>query len=255
MNPIDDPHTPPPSGDEPSGPPRESRRPEHHPGVGKPGCDHFAEVAAELALGALTGAERSAALAHLEHCEDCRALLRDYSATSDLLLLAAPEVDPPAGFEVRLLDRLHASGWAADAKVVPLRRRPRPAIAAAAAVLLLAGAGIGIGIGLAAAPSQGHETALRTATLRSTSGADAGQVAVSAGSPSWLFMNFHQSDLTGWVYCVVTAGGVQQDLGTFWVHDGSGSWAAPLSSPGHTVSEATVEGPTGSVLATAELTG
>ena len=40
-------------------------------------CDEFAEVAAELALGVLTGRERAAALAHLDGCESCREHVRE----------------------------------------------------------------------------------------------------------------------------------------------------------------------------------
>ena len=33
------------------------------------GCREFSDVAAELALGVLTGRERAQALAHLDHCD------------------------------------------------------------------------------------------------------------------------------------------------------------------------------------------
>ena len=36
------------------------------------GCAEFAGVAAELALGVLTGRERARALAHLDRCDACR---------------------------------------------------------------------------------------------------------------------------------------------------------------------------------------
>jgi hypothetical protein len=69
-------------------------------------CDEFAEVAAELALGVLTGRERAAALAHLDGCESCREHVRELTMAGDELLALLPAAEPPAGFESRVLDRL-----------------------------------------------------------------------------------------------------------------------------------------------------
>jgi anti-sigma-K factor RskA len=69
-------------------------------------CDEFAEVAAELALGVLTGRERAAALAHLDGCESCREQVRELTATQDELLALLPSQEPPAGFESRVLARI-----------------------------------------------------------------------------------------------------------------------------------------------------
>ena len=69
-------------------------------------CDEFAEVAAELALGVLTGRERAAALAHLDVCECCRELVRELTMTGEELLALLPSREPPAGFETRVLARL-----------------------------------------------------------------------------------------------------------------------------------------------------
>ena len=69
-------------------------------------CDEFAEVAAELALGVLTGRERAAALAHLDGCESCREQVRELTLVQDELLALLPSQEPPAGFESRVLERL-----------------------------------------------------------------------------------------------------------------------------------------------------
>ena len=53
-------------------------------------CDEFAEVAAELALGVLTGRERAAALAHLDGCESCREQVRELTMTGEELLALLP---------------------------------------------------------------------------------------------------------------------------------------------------------------------
>jgi hypothetical protein len=64
------------------------------------------DVIAELALGLLDGEERAAALAHIEQCPDCQAEVAALTASGEQLLLLAPEVPPPAGFETRVLSRI-----------------------------------------------------------------------------------------------------------------------------------------------------
>ncbi len=70
------------------------------------GCREFSDAAAELALGVLTGRERAQALAHLDHCASCREKVRQLTATGEGLLGLLPSVEPPAGFEARVMDRL-----------------------------------------------------------------------------------------------------------------------------------------------------
>ncbi len=69
-------------------------------------CGELAEVAAELALGVLTGRERAVAIAHLGTCEDCREDVRLLMATGEQLRELLPAAEPPAGFESRVLERL-----------------------------------------------------------------------------------------------------------------------------------------------------
>jgi len=82
-------------------------------------CGEVRLLAAELALGLVTGPERAAALAHLETCPACRAEVESLAGIVDQLLLATPRVEPPPGFESGVLDRLAAeSGVAAPAPSV-----------------------------------------------------------------------------------------------------------------------------------------
>jgi anti-sigma factor ChrR (cupin superfamily) len=69
-------------------------------------CAQLHDVDAELALGALTGRERAAALAHLEECRACREEVRQLMVTGGQLLELLPPADPPAGFETGVLERL-----------------------------------------------------------------------------------------------------------------------------------------------------
>lgn len=68
-------------------------------------CAELADVAAELALGVLTGRERAMALAHLDTCDACREDVRQLMETGEQLLELLPPVEPPAGFETRVLAR------------------------------------------------------------------------------------------------------------------------------------------------------
>ena len=69
-------------------------------------CAELADVAAELALGVLTGRERAAAIAHLDECDECREYVRQLMATGEQLLELLPTAEPPAGFETRVLERI-----------------------------------------------------------------------------------------------------------------------------------------------------
>ena len=69
-------------------------------------CAELADVAAELALGVLTGRERAGAIAHLNTCEACREDVRQLMATGEQLRELLPSAEPPAGFEIRVLARL-----------------------------------------------------------------------------------------------------------------------------------------------------
>ena len=79
-------------------------------GPAPPERSHLGDVAAGLALGALTGRERAGAVAHLETCPACRAHVQDLTLTATQLLALLPEHQPPAGFAARTIQRLpHAT--------------------------------------------------------------------------------------------------------------------------------------------------
>lgn len=98
-------------------------------------CDAFDAHADELALGLLDEPLRTTLLGHAAGCSACRSLLDELAAVGDSLLLAAPELEPPAGFEGRVLDRMPAPGGRAEAAAAGTRAvgGPRPGPAGAAA--------------------------------------------------------------------------------------------------------------------------
>ena len=88
------------------------------------GCAEFADVAAELALGVLTGRERARALAHLDRCDACREDVRQLTVTSEEMVGLLPAIEPPAGFETRVMERLGLAtpGPAPARQLSPARR-------------------------------------------------------------------------------------------------------------------------------------
>ncbi|MFI5372466.1 MAG: zf-HC2 domain-containing protein [Candidatus Eisenbacteria bacterium] len=87
-------------------------------------CAQVRELAPELALGVLGGAERAETIAHIKGCARCQAYVLELTEAADALALLAPEVEPPAGFESRVLSGIHADrrrdrrrwfGWVAAA--------------------------------------------------------------------------------------------------------------------------------------------
>lgn len=100
----------------------------------------------ELALSDLEQPGRDELLAHLAHCEPCRAEYSAIADTVDRVLAAAPLVPPPAGFSRSVLT---AMGMAPEttAAATDLRHRPNLLLVALAAVLaLLLGVAGGIAV-------------------------------------------------------------------------------------------------------------
>jgi hypothetical protein len=89
--------------------------------------DHLDVVA--LALGDVDGGERGRMAAHLVACRACRDDYDDLTATVGDLLAAVPAVQPPLGFEERVLAQLRAAAAA------PAPRRLRWLGVAAAVVV------------------------------------------------------------------------------------------------------------------------
>jgi hypothetical protein len=156
-------------------------------------------VAAELALGLLSGPERADALAHLESCPACRTTVEEQADVADRLLLLAPEVDPPAGFETAVLARTAGADGSAAADAAPPRRWWRSRLAVAAVLVFIVGAVAGgvvtrnrVGSRLdreyVAALKELDGRALAAATLEDSDGQRTGQLFLYEGALSWLFV-------------------------------------------------------------------
>ena len=245
------------------------------------GCREFSDAAAELALGVLTGRERAHALAHLDHCPSCREKVRQLTATGEGLLGLLPSVEPPAGFEARVMDRLGLTAaapapspspagpspapagqatWfsrmpfrgrrAATGQSRPARRTQRALALAAVAVAVVA-AGLG-GWGLRSGTSAPAGAPLSSATLLSASHQAAGKIFLYDGSSRWLYMSVDMPSGNGTMICEVESrDGHVTTVGSFQLTDGRGYWGSPVPATHGPLTGARLVGPGGTVLATA----
>ena len=157
-------------------------------------CDRTRELAAELALGILDGEQRAQALRHVAECPECRRAVEELTAVADELLMLAPEREPPAGFESRVLARMQPPPAAAR----PTRRRRRmlaPLAAAAAAaaiaaavVLLTTSDDRRLADHYRATLAAGHGSSFEAARLRAPGQVPAGVVYAYRGATSWIFV-------------------------------------------------------------------
>jgi anti-sigma-K factor RskA len=221
--------------------------------MNEPGCEQYQEELSELALGVLTGRDRARVLAHVDSCPRCAEELEQLSRAADVVVQAAPEAEPPMGFEVRLFERMGV----ADLRRKNRFRPPRwavGALSAAAAVIALA-VGLSLGLSSSTSPSQSAATAhgVVTASLVAD-GTVVGRVGAHGGAHPWMSMMLVDSSAQGTVNCiVVTSDGVSQQVGSFVAKKGYGAWVAPLHVDPKDIRSAEVVAPSGRVIATAAL--
>lgn len=202
-------------------------------------CEELQAVAVDVAMDELTGADRAAALTHLAACAECRDLVTELATVADSLLLLAPSVEPPSGFESRVLGRLEI--------VTPARRRRRWAGAAVAAAALL-----GAVIGIAVTRDDGSSLPV-AAELRTSSGGAAGNVLL-ADDPDRMTCVFEDERFGGrYEVEVVLADGSVTDVGSFSADGAPWTWTVPLPVDAAEVREVRVRDGDGVVRATAEV--
>jgi hypothetical protein len=190
-------------------------------------CDALRDAIAELALGIASGEERARVLEHTGRCPSCRRLLRDLSLLGDELLLLAPEHEPPAGFELRVLERLgrpdrrRRPAW-------PRLRGRRVAILAALGAALAAGSGAATGVLTAtrderllgrqmqAVLARANGKYLAVSELRDPAGREVGLVYHYGGRTSWIFVTLERPLPPGrYVATLLTRTGTTSELGRF----------------------------------------
>jgi hypothetical protein len=158
-------------------------------------CEQTRALAAELALGITDGAERAQALRHLAECAECRRHVEELSAVADDLLLLAPDHEPPAGFESRVLERIAPAPRPRRRRrafLVPAFAAAAAALAAAALVFTATGNDRRLAEHYRETPAVAHGHSFEAAPLRDPGGAHAGIVYGYRGSPSWIFVALYR---------------------------------------------------------------
>jgi hypothetical protein len=223
-------------------------------------CAAFQDVAAELALGILTGPDRAAALKHMERCASCQAEVASLAAAADRLLDLVPERGAPDGFESRMAAAFGQSvpgqaarchrGKAACRRLAGWWRRAGLATAAAAAV-----GALGFGLHQIGAPQEPAYSGAEVAALRTPAGARTGEVAVTGAPRPLLVMVLNPGAAPGWYHCYLrTSGGRQAFAGAFHVGRDGGVWVIRPPMPPRDLAGARLIGPGGTEIASATFT-
>ena len=193
----------------------------------RPRCEDLREPLAELALGIASGEQRARVLEHAAGCPDCRRLLGELTRVGDELLQLAPEHEPPAGFELRVLERLapapiaagsRAPGCAAAAPASPWRspRRSRAAPAPPPACWSRRTTSGSSAASSRAVLTRANGTYIAVTELRDPGGRERGLVFHYGGKPSWVFVTLDRPLPPGrYVASLVTRAGATSELGTF----------------------------------------
>ena len=187
-------------------------------------CAELEELAAELALGTVAGAERARALDHLAGCPSCRELVDQLARVADNMLLLAPVIEPPPGFESKVLARMGV------APVQQLRRpRGRRVLVGVAALALVAAMS---GAGVAWLTEENDRPAeIRTVLVADDEGQWTCRAMVYGENPTWLVVSLDRVDGSNNSYSVEALHKGRADpvqLGTFALEKGHGTFARPL---------------------------
>jgi hypothetical protein len=177
-------------------------------------CAQIRELAPELALGIADGKQRAMALEHLAGCAECRAHLESLAAVADELLLLAPAMEPPLGFEDGVADRLAPPPVSRRGK----RRRFALGFAAAAAVAAIAAGAVWVATSSDRDLASSYRAALArvdgnyfaTGALEAPGGREAGDVYAYDGEHSWVYVIAAPPD-------TYPRGGVKLAPGRYWI--------------------------------------
>ncbi len=209
------------------------------------GCDEFADAAAELALGVLTGRDRAKAIAHLDHCDACLENVRQLTMKGEELLGLLPTSEPSPGFGTGVMERfglespsprrgpvsrigrVRFPGRKSGGRPGPVRvGRTRRMLTVAA--ILLAGVVSGLGgWGLRVATLSPARSPLSSAALLTASRQTVGKIFFYDGTSRWIYMSVSMGPENGTVICQLeTRDGNFITVGSFWLTDGYASWSS-----------------------------
>ncbi len=192
-------------------------------------CAEVRELAPELALGILSGAERAEVLLHVNGCSRCQAYVAELTEAADVIPQLAPEAEPPAGFERRVL-------WRLDESERRTRRRwfaVAAAVAAAAIIVSVTVVRVLESSDTTSDTASGPNVTQVTGQVGSEPVAVAMQGGVVPVAAGWAFVNDHHGvavsvdyGIPSGTYAVQVTPprGTSTPIGTMKVVDGRGTW-------------------------------
>jgi hypothetical protein len=185
-------------------------------------CAEVRELAPELALGILGGAERAEVVLHVNACARCQAYVVELTEAADAIPQLVPEVEPPAGFEARVLRRLGEDQRRS-------RRRWVVAMAAAAAAAVIVSITAVRVIESSDTTSVATATPVAVAMQGGATGAPAGWAYVSSGHGVAVSVSY---GVPAGRYQVVVepVRGPGGSIGTMTIDAGHGSWTGHSAS-------------------------
>jgi hypothetical protein len=194
------------------------------------GCAEVRDLAPELTLGVLGGAERAEAILHVNECGPCRSFVGELTDAADTLPLLVREAEPPPGFERRVLSSIGGERGRGIRRWVTVVA----ATTAAATILSI------VAVRLVDHGRDEQPAARRTAISEARSlpmvdatGQNVGWAFVSDGRPAAVGVSVAYSLPTGryGVELLTGEAGRQVDLGRITVTGGGGSWAGTARLP------------------------
>jgi hypothetical protein len=192
-------------------------------------CDEFREQLAELAVGGIDASLRNDLLSHAAACASCQVALEQMTTVADRVLNETLEIEPPPGFEQRVLSHLNT---------VPLpmvsahRVRVRTAffvagaVAAGSIATVLVANTVRDGVRPATAV---HE--VRHGTLIRKDGRPNGRVTLVDQPRAMVIVTIdHPRPFTGRVSCELELANGQKSVVGSWSYDDveSGAWAVGI---------------------------
>ena len=242
--------------------------------LNKMDCDEFADAAAELALGVLTGRDRAKAIAHLDQCDACRENIHQLTIKGEELLGLLPTSEPPPGFETGVMERLGLAspsprrgpvsrigrvrfpGRKSGSRPGPVRVGQTRRMLTVAAVLLAAVVpGLG-GWGLRVATLSPARSPLSSAALVTANRQTVGKIFFYDGTSRWIYMSVSMGPENGTVICQLEIrDGNFTTVGSFSLTDGYASWGSAEPVNIGPLAGARLISTAGTVLATASISG
>lgn len=191
--------------------------------AGPMACAEVRELAPELALGILGGAERAEVVFHVNGCARCQAYVAELTEAADVIPQLVPEVEPPPGFEARVMRALGEG----DRRT---RRRWLAAVASVAAAAVIVSVTV-VRVVESNDDTQGalpSVTTVRQAPVAvsmegGAAGAPAGWAYVSNGHGVAVSVDYGSGSGSFGVR-VEPSGGSAETIGTVNVESGRGSW-------------------------------